>query len=451
MKKVIIYLRVSDQIQEDRDSLIKQEEQVRSYCKFKGYKIYKVIKEVGSGRRDDREGFKELEKEIALNKFDILVFYQLSRLARNAFLLHKLVNDLEKNEIAFESATESYLNSDSPVSKMIFSFMASIAEMDSDTISKNVTTRMLWYVSQGYWKFQPPKGYNLGEDGVLYSNEEASIVNDMFKEFLNGASYADLCRKYHLSHPGVKNALTNVLYIGKTKFGFEGRNKKTGKRVKGLSGEVFEGQHEGIVDKELFNAVQTLIKTKEEKRLKSSRGRYLLSGLARHYCCPRKMSGKRQKRVTGFYRYYNCATCEKIVVSATELEDNVLENFKVYCKSLRSLEGNKKRSILDDINRKVASLNNKKNRIFEVYMDGHITRDRYLKEIKTIENDVTKLQEKISNYKETEDITSNYESLLKLLRNFDKKSELEKNTILKLFIEEITVIDKENIEIIYKV
>lgn len=451
MIKVLVYLRVSDQMQEDRDSLSKQEEQVLAYCRFKKYKIYKIIKEVGSGRRDDREGFQELENEIKFNKFDLLVFYQLSRLARNAFLLHKLMNDLELNNIKFESVTESYLNSESPVSKMIFSFLASIAEMDSDTISKNVTTRMLWYTSQGYWKFQPPRGYDLGEDGILYPNEEAFKVVDMFEDFLAGNSYAELCRKYHLSHPGIKRGLTNVAYIGKTKFGFEGTNKKSGKRMVGLNGQTFDGKHEAIVDAELFDAVQDLVKDKEKKRISHIKGEYLLSGLARHHSCPRRMTGKRQKRKYGFYRFYVCSTCGKPSVSADVLEKIVLDNLNEYSKSLNSLKATRKKAIINNHNKKLSSLKNKKNRTFEVYMDGYIARDRYLKEIKDIEKEIENIEQKISTQNNVEKTTNNYDNLLKLLKKFNSKNIEEKNIILKLFIDEIKIIDKDNIEIIYKV
>ena len=136
MKKALIYLRVSDQVQEDRDYLSKQEEQAVEYCEFKKYHIYKVIKEVGSGRKDDRAGFMELEDEIEDNTFDVLIFYELSRLARDTYVIHKLIKSLRVKEIEFESITEPHLNSESPTSKLMLSFKASLAEIESGTISK---------------------------------------------------------------------------------------------------------------------------------------------------------------------------------------------------------------------------------------------------------------------------------------------------------------------------
>ena len=109
MKKALIILRVSDQLQEDRNSLEKQEEQALDYCKFKGYTVYKTLKTVVSGRKNDRADFIELENEVEKNSFDVLVFYELSRIARNAYFIHKLVHNLKQKEIEFESITESYL------------------------------------------------------------------------------------------------------------------------------------------------------------------------------------------------------------------------------------------------------------------------------------------------------------------------------------------------------
>ncbi|WP_148223664.1 recombinase family protein [Ilyobacter polytropus] len=42
MKKAIVYLRVSDQMQEDKDSLAKQESQAREYIQKKGYTTYMI-------------------------------------------------------------------------------------------------------------------------------------------------------------------------------------------------------------------------------------------------------------------------------------------------------------------------------------------------------------------------------------------------------------------------
>ena len=81
-------------MQEEKDSLSNQEKQAIEYCNFKKYKVYKIIKEVASGRSSDRDGFVELQNEISENNFDVLIFYELSRLARSCVTIHNLVHSM---------------------------------------------------------------------------------------------------------------------------------------------------------------------------------------------------------------------------------------------------------------------------------------------------------------------------------------------------------------------
>ncbi|WP_319201873.1 recombinase family protein [uncultured Ilyobacter sp.] len=447
MKKALVYLRVSDPNQEIRDSLNKQEEQTLRYCEFKGYHIFKIIKEVGSGRRNDREGFKELEEEIENNSFDVLIFYELSRLARNTYILHNLIHDLKINKISFESVTENYLNSDSPTSKLMLSFIASMAEMESDMTSKRVQNRMKYYTSQGFWMFQPPKGYVLENKILKINDNESEEVKSIYNEFLKGASYADLSREYNISHPGLINLLTNVAYIGKTKFGFEGRDKDTGKRFKGGDGTVYEGKHESIIDRGTFDAVQSLIKSKSDNRHRSNKGDYLLTGILRHNNCNMKMYGKKNPNRKD-YRYYQCSSCY-FSISIRKIEKIVIDNFKEYSQNLKELKKNVRiKKVTPE--KEVNSVKSKRKRIVQAYMDGNIEREYYLKEIESIDKIIKVLEKKIETPKKEKTLT-NYDILIKLLKNFDEKDNVEKNSILKLLIDEIIIIDRENIEIIFKV
>ena len=76
-KKVAIYTRVSSS--EDKDNLEKQKERLISYCNAKGYKVDKVITEVGSGLNDER---KKLESLLLDKSINLIVVEHKDRLAR---------------------------------------------------------------------------------------------------------------------------------------------------------------------------------------------------------------------------------------------------------------------------------------------------------------------------------------------------------------------------------
>lgn len=76
-KKVAIYTRVSSS--ENKDNLEKQKERLISYCNAKGYKVDKVITEVGSGLNDER---KKLESLLLDKSINLIVVEHKDRLAR---------------------------------------------------------------------------------------------------------------------------------------------------------------------------------------------------------------------------------------------------------------------------------------------------------------------------------------------------------------------------------
>lgn len=90
-EKVVIYCRVSST--NNKDNLKTQKERLINYCNAKGYKVYKVIEEIGSGINDKREKFTKLLKN---NEYTKIVVEHKDRLTRFGFnyidILTKLLN-----------------------------------------------------------------------------------------------------------------------------------------------------------------------------------------------------------------------------------------------------------------------------------------------------------------------------------------------------------------------
>lgn len=74
---VCVYARVSSS--ENKDNLEKQKERLISYCNAKGYKVSKVVTEVGSGLNDER---RKLEKILLDKSINLIVVEHKDRLAR---------------------------------------------------------------------------------------------------------------------------------------------------------------------------------------------------------------------------------------------------------------------------------------------------------------------------------------------------------------------------------
>jgi len=90
--KVCIYARVSSS--ENKDNLKRQGERLKQYAIARGYRIYKIIEEVGSGVNDNRKKLSQLLKDKNYNK---IIVEHKDRLTRFGFnYIQILFNQLGK-------------------------------------------------------------------------------------------------------------------------------------------------------------------------------------------------------------------------------------------------------------------------------------------------------------------------------------------------------------------
>ena len=76
-QKIVVYTRVSSS--ENKNNLEKQSERLVSYCNAKGWKVEKVVKEIGSGLNDNR---KQLEKLLMDKTVTTIVVEHSDRFSR---------------------------------------------------------------------------------------------------------------------------------------------------------------------------------------------------------------------------------------------------------------------------------------------------------------------------------------------------------------------------------
>ena len=107
-----IYARVSSA--ENKDNLDRQADRLKDYAVARGYKIYKVVKEVGSGLNDNRQ---QLAKILVDPNYNVLIVEHKDRLARfGTNYLEILLKELDKK---LEIVNESEDNQDELMSDLI--------------------------------------------------------------------------------------------------------------------------------------------------------------------------------------------------------------------------------------------------------------------------------------------------------------------------------------------
>lgn len=94
-----IYIRVSTEDQaREGFSLGEQKEKLEALCKYKGYEVYKVYKDLGISAKDitHRPQFQQMLEDMKAGKINYIVAYKLDRVTRSVKDLETLISTLEQ-------------------------------------------------------------------------------------------------------------------------------------------------------------------------------------------------------------------------------------------------------------------------------------------------------------------------------------------------------------------
>jgi DNA invertase Pin-like site-specific DNA recombinase len=139
MTKVALYVRVST----DKQELLNQINELEEYCKKSNYEIFWIYKDVISGIKDTRPGFDKLFEDAHKKKFDLVLFWDLSRFSRSGllFTLQKL-KELENLGIDWESYQEKYFKSLGAFKDVVLSLISTLAKIERDRIIERTKAGM---------------------------------------------------------------------------------------------------------------------------------------------------------------------------------------------------------------------------------------------------------------------------------------------------------------------
>ena len=182
-------------------------------------------------------------------------------------------------------------------------FMLNIAFGQSkyfvDNLRENVKRGLRQKIRNGVWPGWAPVGYlnNPKSRGVDIDPEKSRLVKKVFELYATGAyplhSLANWCVKHNLkgnknnkiSISSLQKILQNIFYIGLMKF----------------KGEVFEGTHEPLISKKLFDLCQEVM-AKRGKKKDIRKHHFAFLGLLKCASCGCSITAEIQKG----HHYYHC-------------------------------------------------------------------------------------------------------------------------------------------------
>ena len=473
MNKVAIYVRVSTKGQaEEGYSIDEQIALLTSYCSIHKWQIYDTYIDAGiSGATIDRPELSRLSKDAKRKKFNTMIVYDLKRLGRSQRNNIAFIEDvLEKNDIGFISLTENF-DTSTPLGKAMVGILSAFGQLDRDTIRERMMMGKIGRAKSGKPMMTSTIAFGYTYDRLTSSlnvnRAEAIIVKTIFDEYLGGKSLTKL-RDYlnengllrngkPWNYHGVSRILRNPVYVGMIRF----------------RGEIYKGNHEPIIDTEIFERTQDELKKRQletyafNKNSRPFRAKYMLSGLIKCGVCGSPMEitlGTKRKDGTRNIRYqcvnrfprktkgittYNDAKkCDTGFYEKADIEVYVLSQVKLLQLNqtrLNSMFEKVETINVEDIENQINTLAKKLKRLNDLYLNDMISLDElrnqtqdFLKQKELLEheldnNPAIEQQKNLKQFKEllgTKDITQ---------LDYDEQKFIIKSLIDKVFVKPGTI------------
>jgi site-specific DNA recombinase len=212
-----------------------------------------------------RPAMQRLVADIDEGRIQMIVVYKIDRLTRSLADFAKLVERFDAAGCSFVSVTQAF-NTASSMGRLTLNVLLSFAQFEREVTAERIRDKIAASKKKGLWMGGvPPLGYDPHPDpktrGLVVSQNEAKTVEAIFQLYVELGCLNAVMRKskemglrskrHHFksgrtqggnpfSRGQIYALLRNPIYIGKI------RHKKN----------VWDGQHEAIIDIELWDCVQ---------------------------------------------------------------------------------------------------------------------------------------------------------------------------------------------------
>lgn len=192
--KLVGYVRVSSDSQEDNTSLRDQENKIKAYCDAFGHELIMVFSEVGSGSQMNTRPEFNKAMDVVASAADGIIATKLDRIARNCKDVLSMVEDvLQPNNKAL-ILLDLNVDTTNPIGKMILTVMAAVAELERAQINERTQGgRKAKSKDGGYAYGSPAYGKKSSEERELVDNEEElKVIEIIIDKRLSGMSLRDI-------------------------------------------------------------------------------------------------------------------------------------------------------------------------------------------------------------------------------------------------------------------
>ena len=395
-------------------SIAAQLSELRSCAKREGLHIKETFIEKQSAKVPGRPIFTEMLARIEKGEAQGIICWKLDRLARNPIDGGQISWFLQRGIIQhIQTHDKSYLPTDNVLMMSVEFGMANQYILD---LSQNTSRGLREKARQGIYPGQAPLGYmnDKRTKTIALDRKQAKIIKQAFDIYSQNQSRLEDI-SFFLVKNGIKTEPTK-------RWQSEGGNPLKKDQISRFlsnpfyygyfyyGGELYEGKHQPIITKKLFDKVQAVL----EERSKPQRAKIepkALCGLFQCGECGMMVTCEYQKGHT----YYRCSKKSKIVkcrqpyIREEELSRQLSEELQKFslpedwARELNKLADTDEQNLvqssaglIQEVRAELAEVNIKLKRVIDTYIDQDIERPEYLERRAELMSRKKTLEEKIS-------------------------------------------------------
>ena len=384
--KYVIYARKSSE-SEDRQvlSIEAQLAELYEFAAKEKLEITASYTEAKTAKEPGRTEFAKMIERIENDKIDGIIAWHPDRLARNSIDGGKIIYLVDSGKIKSLKFPTFWFNS-TPQGKFMLNIAFGQSKYYVDNLSENVKRGIRQKLRRGEWPAKAQPGYlnDLRSHTIYPDPDKAPLVKRIFELYADGDH--NLCYLSNLAGkmgmltktekfytPSmIQYMLQNPIYCGVIKW----------------RGELYEGTHEPIITKKLFDKAQEVMKLRGKKRKKESHN-FSFTGLM-NCSCGCAITAETQKGHT----YYRCTkkkgpcnekyTREELLVAQfNEILQTVSFDDDKTAWMLNKCEEEQKQAVLSsqglvqNIQEKIHTIKKKLNNLLDSRLEDIISKDEY--------------------------------------------------------------------------
>jgi len=268
-----IYTRKSSEegLDQDFNSLHAQREACEAYVASQAGLGWKVVSDRFddggiSGATMERPALQRILSEIRAGRIDVVVVYKIDRLTRSLADFARIIEVFDERTVSFVSVTQSF-NTTSSMGRLTLNVLLSFAQFEREVTAERIRDKIAASKRKGMWMGgMVPLGYDSVNKKLVVNQDEAVTVRKLFDLYRQEKSIRAVQERAQVlglktkqriaarsgrssgrtdfSCGHLRTILSNPIYVSRIRH----------------RGQTYDGQHEAIIDDDIFSEVQELLK-----------------------------------------------------------------------------------------------------------------------------------------------------------------------------------------------